>query len=293
MEFRTVVKPLDGYEGLIDHEHPVVMLGSCFSDNIGSRLAEHGFDCTVNPSGTLYNPASMASCMLDLLYDRPYTKADDLFQDSAGVWHSWSHHSRFSGRDPEAILEAMNSEADRARKALTKASALIVTFGTSWLFRHRDSRRVVANCHKMPAETFSREMLTPAQTAGLWKKILRELATRYPELKVIFTVSPIRHKADGPWGNTVSKSALHIAIAKLTEDHPTQALYFPAYEIMDYDLRDYRFYAADMMHPSEVAADYIYSIFADSFMTAETRRKADEHLRASRRSAHRPLIPDA
>lgn len=292
MEFRTTVKPLDGYEGLVTHDRPVVMLGSCFSDNIGNRLAERGFDCTVNPSGTLYNPASMASCLLDLLYDRPFTEADDLFQDSAGIWHSWSHHSRFSGRDPQAMLAAMNSEASRAREALSKASALIVTFGTSWLFRHRESRRVVANCHKMPAGIFSREMLTPAQTAGLWKKMLRELASRFPGLKVVFTVSPIRHKADGPWGNTVSKSALHLAVSKLIEELPEQAVYFPAYEIMDYDLRDYRFYAADMMHPSEVAADYIYSIFAESFMTPETRSRADEHLRAARRAAHRPLITD-
>lgn len=287
MEFRTVVRPPEGMAGIVGHERPVVMLGSCFTDNIGSRLKGELFGCVVNPFGTLYNPASMAGAMLDLLYERDFT-AGELFQHD-GLWHSYSHHSRFSGVDRDEVLARINTAAAEAREALKSASALIVTFGTAWIFRLKDDRRVVANCHKVPASAFDREMLTTTQIIGLWKKIMRELTARYPDIKVIFTVSPIRHLADGAHGNQVSKSTLLLAVDRLVQEHPSSAVYFPSYEIMLDDLRDYRFYAADMVHPSEVAVDYIYSRFKQSFVTAADEAVAAECARLVRRMRHRRL----
>lgn len=290
-EFRTIVQPLKGYQGLVRHDTPVVMLGSCFTDNIGACLTNGGFAACVNPCGTLYNPASIASALLDILYERPYTR-DDLFEHE-GLWHSWSHHSRFSGPDPDAIVEHINRSQAQAAQALAKASALFVTFGTSWIFRLTQEGRVVANCHKKPAPLFQREMLNVQKVYGLWKKMLRELAARYPGLKTVFTVSPIRHLADGAHGNQASKSTLLLAIDQLTAEFKDTSLYFPAYEIMMDDLRDYRFYAADMLHPSPVAVAYIYDIFCQSFMTNDTVMKALQAERQVRRDAHRPLHPDA
>ncbi len=288
-EFRTIVQPLKGYQGLVSHDQPVVMLGSCFTDNIGGCLLGGGFPACVNPCGTLYNPASIASALLDILYERPYTR-DDLFQHE-GLWHSWSHHSRFSGPDPDAVVEHINKSQAKASEALSKASALFITFGTSWIFRLTEEGRVVANCHKKPAALFQREMLNTQKVYGLWKKMLRELQERYPALKTVFTVSPIRHLADGAHGNQASKSTLLLAIDQLTQEFKDTSLYFPAYEIMMDDLRDYRFYAADMLHPSPVAIAYIYDKFCESFMTQATVMKALQAEREARRAAHRPLHP--
>lgn len=288
-EFRTTVPPLKDHRGLINHKQPVLMLGSCFTDNIGAKLQENLVDCVINPMGTLYNPASIAVAMFDLLYERNYT-AGELFEHN-GLWHSWSHHSKFSGTDPDKVVEMMNSRAAEARRVLKTASALVITFGTSYIFRLKEGRNVVANCHKMPAATFDREFLTSTMTLGLWKKILREISARYPDLKVIFTVSPIRHLADGAHGNQLSKAALLTAIDRLIEENPRQAVYFPSYEIMLDDLRDYRFYAPDMVHPSSVAVEYIYSRFCESFMTDESIALCREGEKLSKRLQHRMLTP--
>ncbi len=287
MLFRTEIAPLSGHRGLIEYHKSVVLLGSCFSDNIGARLNNALFDSCVNPFGTLYNPASIASSLLDLLYERPYTE-NDLIQYN-GLWHSFSHHSRFSGDNKAEVLARINSALKNAMESLNHASALLVTFGTAWIYRLVDGNNVVANCHKMPSSTFKREMLSSTQIYGLWKKMLRELAARFPELKVVFTVSPIRHLADGAHANQLSKASLLEAADRLTKDFPTQAIYFPAYEIMMDDLRDYRFYAPDMVHPSEVAVDYIYENFCQSFMTDQTISKAKICESLTRRLNHRPI----
>lgn len=289
-QFRTTVTPLKGHTSLIDHSHPVVMLGSCFTDNVGQRLIKQLFNCVVNPFGTLYNPASIAGAMLDLLYGRTFTR-DELFEHE-GRWHSWNHHSRFSHPDADTALDMMNREASRTREAMEHASALIITFGTAYMWRHNDSNRVVANCHKLPPANFSRELLTPVQIASLWKKILRELDARFPDMHVIFTVSPIRHLAQGAHNNQLSKSTLLMGVDRIVSEFPDKAVYFPSYEIMVDDLRDYRFYASDMIHPSDVAVDYIYDIFAASFMNDATRRLAADCEKLFRRISHRPLTAD-
>ncbi len=290
IDFRTPVAPLKGYESLISHERPVVMLGSCFSDNIGGSLRQELFDCDVNPFGTLYNPASIAGGLLDLLYGRSYT-VDDLFQHE-GVWHSFAHHSAFSGTDPEEVLTRINDRLQECTEALRSASVLIVTFGTAWIFREKASNKVVANCHKLHPDTFTREMLSVTSVVGLWKKMLREVTARYPGMKVMFTVSPIRHLADGAHGNQLSKSTLLLAVDKLCAEFPETALYFPSYEIMMDDLRDYRFYAADMTHPSEMAIKYIYDIFKRSFMDDKTVALTKEFAKVTAKLSHRPMTRD-
>lgn len=287
MDFRTEILPLEGVKGLVNYSKSVVMLGSCFTDNIGSRLKRAIFDCDCNPCGTLYNPASIASALLDILYERPYT-ASDLFEHD-GLWHSFNHHSKFSGTDKEQTLRHINDSLRSAISSLGRASVLVVTFGTAWIYRLKEGNQVVANCHKMPQSMFSREMLSSTQVYGLWKKMLRELSARFPDMKVMFTVSPIRHLADGAHANQLSKATLLTAVDRLVSEFPQQTIYFPAYEIMLDDLRDYRFYAADMIHPSEVAVDYIYDIFRQSFMTDNTVATSKICESLTRRLNHRPI----
>lgn len=311
MDFRTAIKPAPATIR-VDHSSGIMMLGSCFSDNIGRRLLDGLFDVDVNPMGTLYNPASIASALDDIMERREFAAAD-LFEHD-GRWHSFAHHSRFSGTDPEKVLKGINSRLRTAHDNLRLGRVLIVTLGTAWIFSLRATGRVVSNCHKLPQAMFERSRMSVSDIVTLWQPLLSRLREFNPSLQVIFTVSPIRHLADGAHGNQLSKATLLLAVDALIEAAstvmPTEAVcpdgtillidpvppmameYFPAYEALMDDLRDYRFYAADMTHPSETAADYVYSLFASSHMSEATRSLAAACRKVTRRLAHRPMTDD-
>lgn len=280
MEFRTAIKPLSR-QGVIDHLKPMMMLGSCFSDNIGARLTNDLFDVEVNPFGTLYNPASIASALRRIISGVPFG-SDDIFEHE-NRYHSFAHHSRFSSTNAETVLSNINTRLQAAHEQLRRAKVLIITFGTAWVFRLRTTGETVSNCHKLPAAMFTRERLSVNEIIEEWSVLINDLKAFNPNLNIIFTVSPIRHLADGAHDNQLSKSTLLLAIDCLKSE------YFPSYEIMLDDLRDYRFYAADMSHPSDVAIDYIYSLFSQSYMTDATRELARSCARITRRLTHRPM----
>lgn len=283
MEFRTTIKPL-AKQGTIDHRKPMMLLGSCFSDSIGVRLSESLFDVDVNPFGTLYNPASIASSLRRIITGIPFTESE-LFNHE-NRYHCFSHHSRFSSANPDTALTGINTRLQSAHEHLRHAQILLITFGTAWVYRLRANGQVVSNCHKLPAAMFTRSRLSVDDIVAEWTDLLHDLKTFNPALTTIFTVSPIRHLADGAHDNQLSKSTLLLAIDRLGVD------YFPSYEIMLDDLRDYRFYAADMTHPSDVAVDYIYSLFSQSYMTDATRELARSCSRVARRLSHRPMTDD-
>ncbi len=290
-EFRTIVKPLS-CGGMINHRQGVMMIGSCFSDNIGMRLREACFDVEINPFGTLYNPASIA-CGIDAIIKCRRYSVDDLFQvEGDKRWHSFSHHSSFSSVDRDSMLEKMNKRVVYAHEMMKRVSTLIVTFGTAWVYETRDSGIVVSNCHKLPASRFNRRMMSIDGIVSSWKDLIGEIKSLNESVKVVFTVSPIRHLRDGFHENQLSKSTLLLAINQL-ERECEDVIYFPSYEIMNDDLRDYRFYAPDMTHPSDVAVDYIYDIFSRSFFDEETKEVARECERLSKRLSHRPMSDDA
>ncbi|MCM1518840.1 MAG: GSCFA domain-containing protein [Pseudoflavonifractor sp.] len=285
MEFRTVIKP-ESSNLRLDHTSAIMMLGSCFSDNIGARLEREFFDVDINPVGTLYNPVSIATAIDNIMARRTYVR-EDLFEHD-GRWHSLDHHSRFSGTDADGVLDRINSRICTANDNLRRARVLIVTLGTSWIFRLRSTGMVVGNCHKLPAAMFVRSRMTVDDIVGLWLPLLGRIRDFNPRLEVLFTVSPIRHLADGAHGNQLSKSTLLLAVDRLVSE-VSEASYFPAYEALMDDLRDYRFYAADMTHPSDVAADYVYSLFCDTYMSDATRQLAASCRKVSSRLAHRPM----
>ncbi|MBR3829651.1 MAG: GSCFA domain-containing protein [Muribaculaceae bacterium] len=289
-EFRTIVKPLR-FRGNISHRQGVMMLGSCFSDNIGLRLRQACFDVDINPFGILYNPASIACGIGAILKCRQYS-IDDLFQEKGdNRWHSFSHHSEYSSVDSQLMLEKINQRVCEANKMLQRASTLIVTFGTAWVYKYAPTGKVVANCHKLPASMFERSMMSIDEIVAMWKDVIADVKAINQSIQVIFTVSPIRHLRDGAHENQLSKSTLLLAINQLVRECE-DVKYFPAYEIMNDDLRDYRFYASDMTHPSEVAVDYIYDIFSQSFFDDDTISLAEKCVKLSKRLMHIPMSDD-
>ncbi len=267
------------------------MIGSCFAESVGRLLCSDMFDVTVNPFGTLYNPASIGQSVMRLLSGKPY-KVDDLVRVD-GIWHSSDHHSRFSSVDAEATLDAINRELISGHEAALEADVAILTLGSSWIFNEISSGMVVANCHKRHPSCFSRTRLMPDQSASHLFDALSLWRQHRPDLKVILTVSPIRHAADGVAGNSLSKASLIVAASEVVDMLGTGAFYFPSYEVMMDDLRDYRYYASDMKHPSDEAVDYIYRVFCQSVMTAETVRITGLVRKLAARIGHRSLVHSA
>ncbi|MBR6036998.1 MAG: GSCFA domain-containing protein [Bacteroidaceae bacterium] len=264
----------------------VLLVGSCFADEIGAKMVRGGFDALINPFGTLYNPASIAASLLRSISERAYAaNSIELVQEVAdGIWHSWMHHSSFSSADRDVLVERMNATVQQVANFLRGADVLIITFGTAIIYRLKETGMLVANCHKQPDSLFVRERLSAYDIADQWKMLLQLLEGVNPQLKVIFTVSPIRHKRDGYHVNQVSKGILLQAVDEMGVE------YFPSYEIMMDELRDYRFYADDMIHPSGQAVEYIWQRFQDTYFDNKTKDAVAKATKEWARQQHRPII---
>lgn len=255
----------------------IMILGSCFADNIGSKMKDSGFDVCVNPFGTLYNPASVCSAVERLDSGRPFTGEDCVEMGAgAGLICSFSHHTSFARPGRDEFLENANARLAEASSFWKECNRLIVTFGTAMVWMH--DGEVVSNCLKRPGTEFTHEMLELDDAANLMRCIVS-----YGK-ETIFTVSPIRHLSEGAHINTLSKATLQLAAAETDG-----AAYFPAYEILLDELRDYRFFAEDMCHPSNVAIEYIWEKFVEAAVPESERGLLKENEKAARRSAHRPI----
>lgn len=291
LKLQTPVTDLECKVG-ISYKDRIMMLGSCFSDSIGRQLADFGFDVCVNPFGTLYNPVSILQSIEMLAGSRMFGP-EDCVQIGAGDerWCSFSHHTSFARASEEEFLADANEALAEARERFVSCNKIIITLGTAWCFRNIASGAVVSNCLKRPAAEFVRERLSSAEVT----ETLRRIAELCPGKQFIFTVSPIRHFKDGAHGNQISKSALLLGIddflcgcpVDLSMDPFYPADYFPAYEIMMDELRDYRFYAEDMCHPSQQAVDYIRERFLDWALPSSERQALEENIRRFRHSQHR------
>ncbi len=283
LKFRTEIEPQE-FRPWIEPATAITLLGSCFADSVGAALARDGFDTMANPMGPLYNPFSLFRCLTDALTGREYGAGD--FTPGPMGHHCLDYASRYCGQDAEALAARLNAGLAALRAHLTRGGSklLCLTLGTAYVF-YLDGGVAVGNCHKFPASRFERRRLSLGEIAEGWKR-LRPLLPE--DLNIILTVSPIRHLADGLHGNNLSKATLQLAAEEICADG--RAGYFPAFEILNDDLRDYRFYADDLKHPSDMAVEYIYDIFGRSFMTDAARAAAAEGRRASAAAAHRPII---
>ena len=277
MKLQTPVS-LDPAPVSISYSDRILVVGSCFADEIGGRLADAGFKAMTNPFGTLYNPVSIGNALARLSSGVPFTKEDVVEMGAgAGKVCSFWHHTSFARETAEAFLENANAKLEEASTFWKDCNKVIITLGTAWAFRYNETGETVANCLKRPAAEFTRYRLTVAQIAA----ILNGLVQRNPGKEFIFTVSPIRHLADGAHGNQLSKSTLLLA----TEGLP----YFPAYEIMMDELRDYRWWAEDMVHPTKQAAAYLCDRFIEWALPVREWDLYASKMKEWRHSQHRPL----
>lgn len=283
MKFRTEIDLRPQASMGMTHNDGVFMLGSCFTDNVGALLQRDGFDVVHNPFGPLYNPCSIMAVVSRLASGQAYTP-DDLVPDEQGVWHCLDFASRYQNADADALCELINKDFSDAAKAMSKADIVILTLGTAFVYEFKASGKIVGNCHKFRADCFNRRMISVAEAQEALKHVCECLAGK----RVMFTVSPIRHVGDGLHANQLSKATLLLAVEAVRSE--LGCAYFPAYEIMMDDLRDYRFYAADMKHPSDVAVDYIYEKFSDAYFSPATMQKAREAQACWRRSVHRQIV---
>ena len=264
----------------------IVILGSCFADNMGQKMVDLGFDVCLNPFGTLYNPVSVCNSVARLTSGIPFSK-DECVQmgAGAGLVCSFSHHTSFARRTEDEFLQVANASLKEASLRWKAASKVIITLGTAWIYEYLRSGETVSNCLKIDAKEFSRRRLSVRETATL----LMNMIARHPEKEFMFTVSPIRHFKDGAHGNQISKSTLLLALDEVLAKFPERCEYFPAYEIVLDELRDYRFYAADMIHPSDQAVDYLWSRFVRFAMPESELPALDARRRELLRAHHRPI----
>lgn len=267
----------------------MLMLGSCFADQMGKRLMNMKFACDVNPYGTLYNPCSISRALREIIEGKEYLAQDLYFYN--GCWHSAMHHGDFSKVQQAETLRLINERISKAHQHLSSLKHLFITFGTAWVYVADNC--VVSNCHKRQESNFVRRRLSVEEIVDDYGKLISQLLVEYPDMDVTFSVSPIRHIRDGLHENQLSKATLLIAIDTLRENlHSKRIHYFPAYEMMMDELRDYRFYAADMAHPSEVAEQLIWERFVEYTMNKATKEQMKEVENVKRMLCHRPLHED-
>ena len=290
MELRTAIK-IDERRGTITHSDATVLLGSCFSDNIGARMRTAMMNVDVNAFGPIYNPLSIATNLQRAIDGTPLM-GDDVFL-AGGMWNSFLFHSKMSRSNKLRALEGMNRRIASCHEHLLNARTLIVTLSTAMVYRHRPTGCVVSNCHKLPGHEFARSMASIDDMTDALHRTFNSLLKLNSGINIIITVSPIRHIADGLSQNSLSKAMLRVVADNLVRLMPDKVVYFPSYEIVMDDLRDYRFYAADMVHPSDVAVEYIWQAFQATFFDDRTSQAVARCERVSKRLNHRHITDNA
>ena len=283
MNFRTIIN-VDPSSLKIAYSDRVMFLGSCFASYMGKQLQQCKMPVMINPSGTVYNPVSVLNTLENLISGKLFTE-DDLFNNE-GTWLSFYHYTDFSSEDAPSLLKKINDSTFEAREFLRRSRFLFITFGTARVYRWKGSGLIVSNCHKVPSAQFETELLSVNYIVDQWELLLGRLSEFNPDLKVVFTVSPVRHWKDGAHNNQVSKSVLFLALEELIQ-HRSGLEYFPAYELQIDDLRDYRFYNDDMLHPSTSAIDYIWGKFSAAYFDNDTINLRTEVLKIVRACNHR------
>ena len=284
-KFRTEIEITES-ENKFTYKDKLFFIGSCFTENIGNVLHELKFNTEVNPFGVLYNPLSVKNSLEILLRQKEFTEKD--LQHNNDLWFSFYHHSSFSDVDKQQCLDKINSKIKTASKHLKECDYLFITFGTSLVYQLKNSGNVVSNCHKLPAKEFKRSMLASCEIYDEYAMLINQLKSINPDIKIILTVSPVRHLKDGAVQNQLSKATLLIAIHQLIEFYEN-IFYFPAYEIVMDDLRDYRFYGDDMTHPNNMAIKYIWEKFKETYIEKgefELMKQIQDIVQASN---HRPF----
>lgn len=287
MKFRTEYSVVKS-SFILSPDKPVVMAGSCFTENIANKMRQHLWDAR-NPFGTLYNPYSISVAIeLMLEGERGRQRFEKSLFENNGIWSSYFFDSSFSSSHREDCVKEFSKRQEEFETGLEMGRVLVITFGTSICYHLEKTGEIVGNCHKLPSSLFYRKRMSHGEIFNLWQSLLNRLLGIYPDLHVIFTVSPVRHLKDGFAGNMRSKAELILAVEEIVNRNKASCCYFPAYEIMNDDLRDYRFYAPDLVHPSEEGVQYIWDIFTRTFIDKEGERILSDGEKRWKAMNHRP-----
>ncbi len=284
--FRTIVD-VKSFPFGIDYNTPTLFVGSCFTENIGEMMLERKFPVLINPFGVVYNPVSVSLVLNRITQGKPYTENELLEQN--GLWLSLDHHTSYSRISKDDCINSINSSLEETSNFWSHTQYLVLTFGTARVYYYNKTGLPVANCHKIPAKEFTNKLLSVKEIVSLWSSDLNNIFNVKPNLKVILTVSPVRHWKDGPSGNQVSKATLILAINQLVELFPQKVFYFPAYEILMDDLRDYRYYADDMLHPSQLAISYIWEKFKHTLVHSTAQEFSVDIEKVLQAVKHKPF----
>ena len=287
MQFRTQI-PIPKSNFAIGYDSTVVSLGSCFAVNMAEKLEYFKFQNTANPFGILFHPIAIENFLDFAVNGKRLSEKDVFFHQER--WHSFDAHSDLSNSNKAVFLQNANTAIDSTQNQLTKATHIIITYGTAWVYREKTSGNVVANCHKVPQQQFEKEILSVKSIDNSIQKTIALIQKINPTAQIIFTISPVRHIKDGFSENQWSKSNLISALQSAIKDQSSNNLtYFPSYEIMMDELRDYRFYAEDMIHPSQIAIDYIWKRFADTTISEAAHVLMEKIATIQKGRAHRPF----
>lgn len=274
----------------ISYSDKILFIGSCFSEEIGNKMHELKFDVLQNPNGILYDPVSITDALFSYIEKETF-REEDLFELN-GLWHSWKHHSAFSGIDKIKVLATINKSQNEAHLFLKEAKVLIITFGTAFNYQLRENLNNVANCHKAPSNIFIKTLLPAEQIKADLLSVITALELFNPELKIILTVSPVKHIKDGIEENSRNKARL-IEAAHNVVEKKENVFYFPAYELVNDVLRDYRFYKSDLVHPNETAVEFVFEKFASTFFDEQTLKIQKELKKIISAFHHKPFVPDS
>ena len=288
MQLQTTL-PISPATPLIDYNSRILLLGSCFTEQIGEKLSYYQFRSRANPLGIFFHPKAIEALLDRILGERPFGEADVFeYQEQ---WHSYEAHSRVSQRSKNELISTLNSRLTEAREELISTTHIFLTLGTSWGYRLKTNNQWVANCHKVPQKHFSKELLGVDEIEDCLNRILGMINEVNPKAQAVITISPVRHLKDGFIENQLSKAHLIAAAHRVIKDG--KAMYFPAYEILMDELRDYRFYTADLVHPNEQAVDYIWEKFQQVWISQHVSGVMQEVLNIRRGLAHRPFNPES
>jgi hypothetical protein len=285
MKLQTQIPLKNETRNQIAYQSKILLLGSCFSENIGDKLRYFKFQSAQNPFGILFHPKAIENFITNAINGKEYLDDDLIFKNE--TWHSFDAHSSLSSVNKNELLNKLNASISNTNRALKDASHIIITLGTSWVYRFIETDAIVANCHKIPQKKFLKELLTVAEITESLAAILVLLKSVNKDISVLFTVSPVRHLKDGFIENTQSKAHLIAAIHQVLEHQNVS--YFPSYEIMMDELRDYRFYAEDMIHPNKTAINYIWERFTETWFLDETLSTMKEIDAIQKGILHRPF----
>lgn len=286
MQFTTPI-PIQKSIHQIDYNSKIVSLGSCFAVNIGEKFEHFKFQNTINPFGILFHPLALEKIISKAISKEKFTEENIFFHNER--WHSFDVHSDLSTSNKEDFLEILNTNLEQLHNSLSNCSHVIITLGTSWVYRKIETDKIVANCHKVPQKEFKKELLSVEEIKKSLEGIVNSISKLNPEAKIFFTISPVRHIKDGFVENQWSKANLITAVHQSIHSKLSIASYFPSYEIMMDELRDYRFYAKDMIHPSQTAIDYIWKRFSETWISEEALITLQEIENIQKGLNHRPF----